>query len=191
MLIKVNEWSKQLWGDIWKTHQYYSKPFFDQSALIKCLKTRHQGMHFVQPFHTFLRGSDQSDKFFPHVSVFPHIDFNTNRGYVCNKPKVLRKYNRTIDKSKSKFKNPNETSDVNHSEPHHDRELAANNTIKAKSYDDTVSRTTAEVLGPTDHARYIFHAAGRCDKINSLLSVIRLMKLNPDVSNKFTSINNS
>ncbi len=46
MLIRLSQWSLDLWQDIWssdKSKRYHNVYYYEQSALIKCLKLREEG----------------------------------------------------------------------------------------------------------------------------------------------------
>jgi hypothetical protein len=79
LLIRLSDWSASLWADVWAAQRYFDVFFYEQSALMRCLKKRHEGLHDVQPFHSYVRGGPMGDKLFPHVCVVPHLDLNSNR----------------------------------------------------------------------------------------------------------------
>lgn len=79
-LLKVCDWSLQLLLDMWSTSNYDNVFFYEQSAMVRQLRKRREGLQFVKPFHSFLEGGPQGIKFFPHVAVFPHFIFSSNRG---------------------------------------------------------------------------------------------------------------
>jgi hypothetical protein len=123
----------------------------------------------VQPFHSYVPGGSTLDKFFPDVAVFPHRDFNTNYGFISDQKKVKRKLIRTMERIKAK-----------------EIELSEANSEKWVAHDVLEpSRSIDEIkLKEIFQAQYIFHAAGRCDKVNSLRHIIEqrgLMSLCSDI----------
>lgn len=113
LIIRVCEWSCSLWRDVWDCKNYDNVFFYEQSALLKVLKARREGLDRVKPFHSYLgtktkKGKARSSalsvdavapiKFFAHVSVFNHLLLNTNRGW-----KISRK-GRNIHQERAKRK---------------------------------------------------------------------------------------
>ncbi|OQS06977.1 hypothetical protein THRCLA_00994 [Thraustotheca clavata] len=79
MLIKLSEWSRDLWNEVWTMRRYFDVFYYEQSALMRCLKKREEGLVNVRPFHSFVPGGPQGLKLFPHVAVTPHLELNSNR----------------------------------------------------------------------------------------------------------------
>jgi len=77
-LLRVNEWSYKLLNDIWHCNRFDDVCFYEQSALIKCLKGRGEGLEHVQPFHSYLRKGETDSLRFAHVAVLPHKELNTS-----------------------------------------------------------------------------------------------------------------
>ena len=66
---------------MWGSHaseKFWTKPYHEQSSLLKQLSCRHEGLKQVSPFHSFAGGPGL--KTFAHVCVLPRHAFNTNRG---------------------------------------------------------------------------------------------------------------
>jgi hypothetical protein len=83
MLVRLTEWSRSLWHDVWhseRSKRYHNVYFYDQSALMRALRARDVGLEQVRPFHSFDAGGPQGPKFFRHVCVLTHLQFNTNEG---------------------------------------------------------------------------------------------------------------
>ena len=195
MMIKVSSWSLSLWTDIWLCTQYFQRPFYEQAALLKCLKLRQEGLHLFTPFHTYLPGAMAGDKFFQHIAVFPSIDFNTNRGFISDKPKVRRKFNRSSEKLKRR-----EREFAAQNNESHDKidELSKLLVVPCKdigssscSSDGSVAVTSDITQPPSvsevernDRPRFIYHAAGRCDKLVSLVAVAQMYGFPVDASMK-------
>lgn len=178
MLIKVSTWSLNLWTDVWTCSQYFDRPFYEQAALLKCLKLRKEGLYLFEPFHTYLPGATPGDKFFPHVAVFPHIDFNTNRGFegASSQRKIQRKFNR----SKEKLKRREKEYLAKNQRPIDNYDVCSDGSKVAREDTDTASVVCTDdtVHGPTitlksDRPGFIYHAAGRCDKLVSLVAAAR------------------
>ena len=84
MLVRVSEWSKQLWPEVWECNKYDNVTFYEQSALLQRLRAKREGLEMTsdrenQPFHSYLPGSFKGTKHFAHVSVLTHLELNTNR----------------------------------------------------------------------------------------------------------------
>jgi hypothetical protein len=192
MMIKVSQWSLSLWTDVWSCSQYFQRPFYEQAALIKCLKLRQEGLQLYTPFHTYLPGALTGDKVFQHVAVFPSIDFNTNRGYVSNRsPKFQRKFNRSQEKlkrrerefaaqEKANSSNIDELS-IFHLKSRDESESTNVNNSTIGVIDTSTSSSseieTSEKQRNEDRPRFIYHAAGRCDKLVSLEAVAQMYGL--------------
>lgn len=85
-LLRVTEWSRNLLDKIWNTCRFDNVPFYEQSALIKCLRSSGEGLEHVNPFHSYLRSTSSSHASieelclqFAHVAVLPHIVLNTSK----------------------------------------------------------------------------------------------------------------
>lgn len=76
-LLKVCPWSFEFLESTWLQKKYDAKFYYEQSAMTKALRYRRQGLHFVQPFHSF-DGGPQDVKLFPNVAVFPLALFSSN-----------------------------------------------------------------------------------------------------------------
>lgn len=80
LLVKVSDWSRNLWTDVWASEQsrkYYHRKFHEQSSLLKQLNMRQEQLTLVSPFHSFRGGPEV--KHFPHVTVMPRHAFNSNK----------------------------------------------------------------------------------------------------------------
>ena len=81
LLIKISDWSRSLWKDVWESpmcSKYHNVYFYEQSALLRCLKQRREGLSETKPFHSFVGGPRV--KLFAHTCVLPHDEFNSNAG---------------------------------------------------------------------------------------------------------------
>jgi hypothetical protein len=78
LAVRVCDWSAALWSETWECRKYFDVKFYEQSALIKCLKKRREGLELVSPFHSHVVGGPQADKLFPHVCVLHMSAFNSN-----------------------------------------------------------------------------------------------------------------
>ncbi|KDO20560.1 hypothetical protein SPRG_13258 [Saprolegnia parasitica CBS 223.65] len=79
LLVRVCEWSQRVWDDVWAMRRYFDVFFYEQSALLRVLKQRDEGLLDVQPFHSFVKRGPSGLKLFPHVAVTPHLALNSNR----------------------------------------------------------------------------------------------------------------
>jgi hypothetical protein len=83
MLVRLTEWSRSLWDEVWnseRSRRYHDVYFYDQSALMRALRARDVGLEQLKPFHSFDTDGPQGPKFFRHVCVLTHLQFNTNAG---------------------------------------------------------------------------------------------------------------
>ena len=196
MIIKVNEWSLEFWKEVWHCVPYYARPFFDQSAVLKCLRRRKEGLTLFNPFHTFLPGVPQDEKFFANTAVLPHLDFNTNVGFVTDTRKVQRKFNRAKEKIKLREQKLARESTIDCATREDQNRLSLD--VESEPLDSPVacdsSSTEVVVTGPgegdcssvpipdstksgEERAKFIFHACGRCDKFNTIRRVAMSLRI--------------
>ena len=100
MLVRVSEWSKELWQDVWNCNKYDSVTFYEQSALIRRLRARREGLEMLEencPFHSYLPGGPKGVKLFAHVAVLPHLELNTNRCVGLIQPESLMEKSCLLD----------------------------------------------------------------------------------------------
>lgn len=93
MLVRVSEWSRQLWREVWESRKHDTVTFYEQSALLQRLRAKREGLEMVgddQPFHSYLPGGPKGVKMFAHVAVLPHLELNTNRYYTVLSCAMLR-----------------------------------------------------------------------------------------------------
>ena len=83
LIVKNSVWSRGLWEEVWDSSKYFNTCFYEQSALLRALKARREGLLQISPFHSFEGGP--STKVFPHVYVCNHMELNTNKGWVFPK----------------------------------------------------------------------------------------------------------
>ena len=83
LIVKNSPWIRELFEEVWSCGKYFATCFYEQSALLKALKARKEGLLQVSPFHSFEGGPVV--KAFPHVYVCEHLDLNSNRGWVFPK----------------------------------------------------------------------------------------------------------
>ena len=177
MLIKVNDWSLEFWKDVWNCHNYFDRPFYDQSAIIKILKSRNEGLNLIQPFHSYVPGGPHGDKYFPNVVVLPHLEFNTNYGFINdNNRKALRKFNRTKEKLLLKEKRYNESIKTVNTKTmttdEHDDDLQTEAKNNLNDQEEIRQQVSDNDQQQQNEAKFIFHAAGRCNKLVSLNHMI-------------------
>lgn len=70
LLVRVCDYNLGLFNEIWKSNafmKYYSKPFYEQSAIIRLLKKRKEGLEAVRPYN--FRQTGPLIKHFPHSCV--------------------------------------------------------------------------------------------------------------------------
>ena len=180
MLVRRCEWSLQLWQDVWTSRQYDDKPFYEQSALVKCLRSRNEGLSLFHPFHTFLPGATQGVKILPHVAVLPHTELNTNIGWYNlsedRRKIIVEEYRRYIPKRSSKRLNPSKT--VHHSAGESSTDVCSTSEpilcINDKMHINEMSKSLEDdsVVSYEDNhgpvASFVFHPAGMGKKVAAM-----------------------
>ena len=80
--VRVSAWSAALWSDVWSaasSDKYHQRRYHEQSALLRQLQDRGEGLQLVQaPWHSYV-GGGYTPRLFPHVCVLPRRSLNTNR----------------------------------------------------------------------------------------------------------------
>ena len=96
MLIRICAWSTALWKDVWDepwAAKYHSKPYYEQSALIRWLQHHGEDIGAAAgpaaaeapaPFHSHLGG--KALKRTEHLCILSHWDWNTNWGWPLTPP---------------------------------------------------------------------------------------------------------
>jgi hypothetical protein len=59
MIIRGSSWSRRLWADVWKCERWRTKPFHEQSSMIRWLKVNEPGFASAVPWHSW-DGADVS-----------------------------------------------------------------------------------------------------------------------------------
>ena len=83
MIVRVSDWSRELWSDVWSSplsERFRQGIYHEQSALMRQLMERREGLRQLKPFHSFAQGGPQGPKLFRHVAVLPRRMLNTNKG---------------------------------------------------------------------------------------------------------------
>uniref|UniRef100_A0A7S0XF92 Nucleotide-diphospho-sugar transferase domain-containing protein n=1 Tax=Chromulina nebulosa TaxID=96789 RepID=A0A7S0XF92_9STRA len=87
LLVRNCEWSRSFWTDVWNNSNYFNVKHYEQSAIIKCLRMRDEGLNNLKPFHSFVISTESntenatnrfSIKLFPNVAVVSHCLLNSN-----------------------------------------------------------------------------------------------------------------
>lgn len=76
LIVRVCDWSRELWSEVWEHRKYFDTYFYEQSALVKCLRRRGEGLEKIEAFHSFAGGPQV--KTFPHCVVLPTHLLNSN-----------------------------------------------------------------------------------------------------------------
>jgi hypothetical protein len=160
ILIKNTKWSQELFKQVWELDRYDHVKFYEQSALVKVLRLQGQRLEQYKPFHTYVKGGISGDKIFDNVIVVPHIDFNTNSGWLhmSNTKTGITKLRRRKVKEQIRNSRLNNIDDIDNT-----------NTNDNDNDDD-------------ECCRFIFHAAGLKDKTDALLYMIN--KFNIDIQHE-------
>ncbi len=153
MLIRMSKWSLELWEEIWaseRSKKYFDVFYYEQSALIRCLKARGEGLEQVRPFHSYLPGG-LLVKTFLHTCVLPHFEMNTNVGWVAEGKKKTSIIEGALIGTY----------------------LSSHSSIDDSYEDNTVAAAASPVRGVGQEPRFIFHAVGQWNKGDVLEGVIR------------------
>jgi hypothetical protein len=151
LLVKVSEWSLSLWEDVWShpaSMRYASVYFYEQSALVKCLRMRHITLPPPPPSAEAPAAPYEGEEagYVPHVVVVPCMVLNSNRIDPSRLPPDRDAHSTTITNRTSWTAN--------------DADLVALNA-------DGSSRA----------ARFIFHAVGQWNKLGVVQRVAELHSL--------------
>lgn len=187
MLIRRCDWSRQLWSDIWASTHHNNKAFYEQSALIKCLRMRNEGLCLFDPFHTFLPGARRGDKLLPHVAVLPHFEFNTNAGWVSLpieiRDQIVMKWNHLLPnlKKKSKAKTSQGTGDDSDKVDAEALASCASEDYNKPMIDDIEFESLSKVLLQDRDdpclPLFIFHPAGMGKKYIAILFMLQFFQI--------------
>jgi hypothetical protein len=77
LLVRVSAWSRQLWKEVWECDKYDDVFFYEQSALLRRLRAKREGLELLPPgvpFHSYLPGARKGVKLYAHVAVLPHLE---------------------------------------------------------------------------------------------------------------------
>ena len=80
LLVRVSAWSRQLWKEVWECDKYDDVFFYEQSALLRRLRAKREGLELLPPgvpFHSYLPGARKGVKLYAHVAVLPHLEVGT------------------------------------------------------------------------------------------------------------------
>ena len=97
-LLRATTWSRDFLLDVWNIDKYDEVCFYEQSAIIRSLRLKKEGLESMKPFHSYLTtntGSSSNNnniKIFPHTTVLSIFQFNSNRGILCNDTLMFQKY---------------------------------------------------------------------------------------------------
>lgn len=164
LLVKVSEWSASLWDDVWShpsSLRYASVYFYEQSALVKCLRMR----------HITLTCASSSSPYSPSISTPVNDDEDSVEGlvpHVLVVPCVLLNSNRVAS---SRFP-------VMSSPP-----MAPASTESSASWTTNDADLVAlNADGSSRAAQFIFHAVGQWNKLGVVLRVAEIYNLwNPSL----------
>lgn len=162
-ILKVNNWSKDLLNDVWKVEKYNEVFYYEQSALLKILKSRKEGMFWQVPSHSYLPGGVLKVKIYQNSSVFPDVLFSSNKGIDSEDIKLVE------EKKSLRWKKVNNEERENEHEEMEEVEL------------DNVDEKLQHM--------FIYHAAGLEDKIKNIRAALVKFKLDhPFDSSLFSKV---
>jgi hypothetical protein len=155
--LRVNQWSLDLLNEVWAVTKYDKVYFYEQSALLKVLKKRREGLEKKAPFHSYAEGGNMNIKIYRNFVVWPHNLFSSN--YVMLKPEFL-KYEKAM-KEQRRLLQPSQT---DKEEPEQELE----------NEDDDCDLCSPGVLadGQGLPKLFIYHAAGVKRKLDYIRAVL-------------------
>ena len=95
-MLRTTGWSRDFINDVWDCVKYDDVTFYEQSAMIRVLRSKKEDLDSVSPFHSYLPNAVQGVKLFPHTAVLPLSDFNSNRGMLCNDIRDFEDFVRSV-----------------------------------------------------------------------------------------------
>jgi hypothetical protein len=195
ILIKNTKWSQVLFKQVWELDRYDHVKFYEQSALVKVLRLQGQQLERYKHFHTYVNGGEKGDKIFDNIVVIPHIDFNTNSGWLHKSRTGLTKLRRRRVKRNLRIKNSindsntinNIDTDNNNDDDNNDNNNNNNDDSNNNNNNNDDSSNTNNSNDNIDNeeddecATFIFHAAGLKDKNDALLYMIKKFDIDIDI----------
>jgi hypothetical protein len=175
MIVQNTSWSQSLWEDVWShrfCEKYHAVYFYDQSALIKCLKMRN--IHLPSCLYK-METDDTSRRRISRVQILPCCVLNSNR---ISPRRIL------VSQAISR-----ETDTEPALSLHHLLDSDSDSTSLEEPFDYDLSEIDKEltegILVPTDStnltfpqdAHFIFHAVGKWNKMKPILRVCQLFRL--------------
>jgi hypothetical protein len=91
-MLRTTHWSRRFLDEVWACDKYDEVCFYEQSAMMRCLRAQKEGLDTVRPFHSYLPDAPSGPKLFPHTAVLPIFQFNSNRGILCNDVVAFQEY---------------------------------------------------------------------------------------------------
>ena len=91
-MLRTTHWSRRFLDEVWACDKYDEVCFYEQSAIMRCLRAQREGLDAVRPFHSYLPDAPSGPKLFPHTAVLPIFLFNSNRGILCNDVVAFHEY---------------------------------------------------------------------------------------------------
>jgi hypothetical protein len=165
-LLRVCPWSLEFLESTWINQRYDATYYYEQSAMIKAIRNRKQGLYYIRPFHSF-DGGPQDVKLFPNLAIFPLALFSSNNLMSAEESEIIvREYenncclNKKEGRSSSSVTKPSETESKD--------KIVANTVSEYHSCEENDTRK---------RPLFIFHAAGMRSKLNILKAVIIKYKL--------------
>jgi hypothetical protein len=115
-MLRTTHWSRNFLDEVWACDKYDEVCFYEQSAMMRCLRAQKEGLDALRPFHSYLPGAPSGPKLFPHTAVLPIFQFNSNRGILCNDVVAFQAYTaQVLDHAKEA--SSTQLDDTTHSDP--------------------------------------------------------------------------
>jgi len=95
-MLRTTRWSRSFINDVWDCVKYDDVTYYEQSAIIRVLRSNKEDLDSVSPFHSYLPHAVQGIKLFPHTAVLPLAEFNSNKGVLCNDVRSFEEYMRGL-----------------------------------------------------------------------------------------------
>ena len=184
LLVRVSAWSRQLWREVWECDKYDDVFFYEQSALLRRLRAKREGLELLPsgvPFHSYLPGARKGPKLYAHVAVLPHLELNTNSGWVQVEDERVKKHRgRRFERAKRRMRARGSDA-IGSLQSVDDLVVGAPGAAEGEGTNtddgdggggddggDTDAAAYAQYLSGLQPPLYIFHAAGHCAKLEAL-----------------------
>ena len=174
-ILRVGEWVKSLISDVWNEATKFDKTFFyDQSALVRSLRMRHEGLESVKPFHSYTKPKSYIQMLSSQsTSINALVTSTDNHQYCIDEEKVYKRveYKHTEKMDKKALDHYMEKRSTEVKLFPHTAVLTHLDLNTNSGWKDVINNRP---ICLKNSPRFIFHAAGRCRKLKSIQAMIRI-----------------